>query len=269
MRKIAGIIMKIIVIAIVLIVVFIYLIYYNQEKLIFYPDKIEKSYGFSFAEPFTEKYFTMQDGTQLHGLLFNADSSRGVIYYLHGNGGALDSWGSIAPIFTSMHYDLLIIDYRGYGKSGGKILNEEQLFNDNQQIYNNLKSQYREEQIIVLGYSIGTGMAAKLASQNHPGMLVLLAPYYNFPDLVKHIYPILPGFMLKYKLMTNEFLPKVEAQVVIFHGKNDELIPYQSSERLFELCKTEDQLFLIDNQQHNGINENPVFQTEIRKILTE
>jgi uncharacterized protein len=74
----------------------------------------------------------------LNGLLFKADSSKGVIFYLHGNAGNIGSWGNVATTYTKLNYDVFIIDYRGYGKSEGKINGQEQLFNDNEAAYNAL-----------------------------------------------------------------------------------------------------------------------------------
>lgn len=261
--------MKFFVVIFILATVLLLLLYWNQEKLIFFPEKLEKQYTFSFSEHYQEKYFTMPDGKKLHALLFKADSSRGVVYYLHGNAGSVNSWGTISSIFTSLHFDLLLLDYRGYGKSEGHISSEQQLFSDVNVVYDSLKIDYPENKIVVTGYSIGTGLAANVAAMHHPARLILMAPYFNFPDLVDQIYPILPAFILKYKLKTNEFLPQVDAPISLFHGLNDELIPYHSSERLRLLCKPSDKLILLDNQTHNGINENPVFQKELERILAD
>src|ERR1041385_676311 len=106
------------------------LLYVFQENLIFFPQKLDKNYRFGFAQPFEELNIVTNDDTRLHGLLFKADSSKGLIFYLHGNGGALDSWGEVASTYTSLHYDVFLLDYRGYGKSDGVISGQEQLFGD-------------------------------------------------------------------------------------------------------------------------------------------
>jgi len=267
MRNLFVFLMKFVAVIFILVTILLLLLYFNQEKLIFFPEKLSADEKFSFSGNYEEKYFTMPDGKKLHALYFKADSSRGVVYYLHGNAGSVKSWGTVADIFASQNFDLLLLDYRGYGKSEGHISNEKELYSDVNVVYDSLKANYPEEKIVVLGYSIGTGLAANVAANHHPGKLILMAPYFNFPDLVKQIYPIVPGFMLKYKLKTNEFLPKVTAPIVIFHGLNDELIPFQSSERLKTLCKPGDKLILLDNQMHNGINENSLFQNELKHLL--
>src|SRR5450432_4943736 len=153
------------VVAVIYILVCI-LLYFIQERLIFYPQKLPANYKFEFDQHFEELHFKTTDNVLLHGLLFKADSSKGLIFYLHGNAGSLASWGEIAKTYTDLHYDLFMLDYRGYGKSGGAINSEGQLHKDMQVVYDSLKTMYNESKIIILGYSIGTGPAAKLASVN-------------------------------------------------------------------------------------------------------
>ena len=100
----------------------------------------------------------------MNGVLFKADSSKGLIFYLHGNAGSINSWGEIAKTYTDLDHDVFILDYRGYGKSEGSITSQDQLFRDLQIVYDEVKKRYREDKVIVLGYSIGTAPAAKIAS---------------------------------------------------------------------------------------------------------
>jgi hypothetical protein len=153
----------------------------KQEKLLFYPEKLPPDYKFTFRNKFQEYYFKADNKTNLHGLLFRADSSRGLIFYLHGNAGSVDSWGNCSEVYTSNNYDFFILDYRGYGKSQGKIAAEREFHNDIQIVYDSLKTIYDEKNITIIGYSIGTGPAAKLASANNPKRLILQAPYFNIP----------------------------------------------------------------------------------------
>ena len=224
-----------------------------QEKLIFFPDKLDKNYKFDFPQASKEIHLTTEDQKVLHGLLFQADSTKGLIFYLHGNGGALDRWGTVAETYTRLHYDLFILDYRGYGKSEGKIESEAQLSQDVQMAYNEMLKLYSENKIVVLGYSIGTGLAAKLASTNHPRLLILQAPYYSLTDLVKHTFPLVPPFLLRYKLDTFKYISDCQMPIVLFHGNEDDVIPYRQSIKLKRLLKKSDKLIILNRQGHNGM----------------
>ena len=243
------------------------LLYLFQEKLIFFPDKLGKDYLFQFDQTFEEKNIKTIDGKILHGLLFKADSSNGVILYLHGNGGSLSSWGDVAHAYTDLNYDVFILDYRGYGKSEGVIKGEKQLYSDIQTVYDELKRDYSEDKIIVLGYSIGSGPASKVASDNNPKLLILQAPYYNLTDLMRRTYSIIPTFILKYKFETNEHLKGCKMPVVIFHGELDEVIYYGSSLKLKDEFKSTDTLITLRGQGHNGMTDSEEYRIELRKVL--
>lgn len=243
------------------------LLYFFQESLLFFPQKLELTYQFQFDGDYEEKNIKTTDGTVLNGLLFKADNSKGLIFYLHGNAGSLSSWGNVAKTYTILNYNVFILDYRGYGKSEGKISGQEQLFDDIQNVYDELKKQYTEDKIIVLGYSIGTGPASKIASTNNPKLLILQAPYYSMTDMMKHTYPIIPTFLLKYKLETNKYLKDCKMPVVIFHGNQDEVIYYGSSLKLKNEFKKTDTLITLNGQGHNGMTDNRDYKIEIKRIL--
>lgn len=243
------------------------LLYFFQEKLIFFPDKLNKDFKFNFGQPFKELTVKTKDGKLLNGLLFTSDSTKGLLFYLHGNAGALNSWGSVAKRYTDLNYDVFILDYPGYGKSEGSIKSQAKLFGDIQMAYDEMKKRYKEENIVILGYSIGTGLAAKLASANHPRLLILQAPYYSLTDMMRHTYPIIPTFILRYKFQTNEYLKNCQMPVVIFHGNQDEVIYYGSSLKLKKGLKRTDTLITLNGQGHNGITDNPEYISTLGNIL--
>jgi len=243
------------------------LLYFFQEKLIFLPEKLDKNFEFTFNREFEEINVKTKDNIILNGLLFKADNSKGLIFYLHGNAGSVRTWGEVAKTYTDLNYDVFMLDYRGYGKSEGKITNEELLYQDLQTVYDELKSKYDESKIVVLGYSIGTGLAAKIASVNNPKLLILQAPYYSLTDLMKHTLPIIPTFILKYKFETNKFITECKMPVIIFHGNQDEVIYYNSSVKLKGLMKKSDSLITLNGQRHNGMTENIEYRTAVQEIL--
>lgn len=243
-------------------------LYFFQEKLIFFPEKLNKVYEFSFQQKLEEINIKADDSTIINGVLFKADTTaKGLIFYLHGNAGSIRTWGTVAKTYTDLHYDVFMPDYRGYGKSEGHISSQHQLFGDIQTVYDSLRKRYTEDRIIVLGYSIGTGPAARLASDNHPKLLILQAPYFSLTDMMRHYYPTIPTFILKYKLETNEFLPRCKMPVVIFHGDADEVIYYESSLELKQLFNNTDTLITLHGQGHNGMTDNPDYKKDIEEIL--
>lgn len=242
------------------------LAYSLQEKMIFFPVKLPDNFQYSFARPFSEVNFFPEKEVKINALWFKNEKPQGVIFYLHGNAGSLRTWGDVSEYFLPYNYDVVIIDYRGYGKSRGK-MSEENLYKDAQYVYDSLKTQYREENIVVYGRSIGTGMASYIASVNKPGRLILETPYYNFTDLVKKLYPIAPAFILKYKFPTDENLPKVSCPVLLMHGTQDEVVYYESSLKLKALFKEEDELVTIEGGMHNNLAMYKEFHDALSRVL--
>jgi pimeloyl-ACP methyl ester carboxylesterase len=242
-------------------------IYLFQEHLIFNPERLSDKYRFSFDIDFEEKFFTTKDGTTLNALFFDVKNPKGVIFYHHGNTGHLESWGLKAKDFTSKGYAVLFYDYRGYGKSNGKIKSEKMLFSDAKSIYRELLKNYEEKKIIVYGASLGTGIASYIAANNNPGKLILETPYFNFNDLAKFHYPYLPcSAILNYHLRIDKYLPKVNSEVSLFHGTEDETVPYTSSLRLAKLSD-KIKFYSIEGGSHNNLNSHPIYHQHLEKIL--
>jgi uncharacterized protein len=242
-------------------------LYFGQESLIFHPHKLAADYAFEFNGKFEEMTFTAEDGNRLSGVLFKADSSKGLIFYLHGNAGSLDTWGDIADTYTNLHYDILILDYRGFGKSQGAIKSEAQFYSDIQTVYDSLKHRYAENNTVIIGYSIGTGPAATLAAANHPKLLILQAPYYSLGEMSRQRYPLAPLTLLKYKFETFRGISNTKAPVVVFHGTSDQVIDYGQSVKLKEHFKPADRLITLPDQQHGKMNENEIYRQELKTLL--
>jgi alpha-beta hydrolase superfamily lysophospholipase len=134
-----------------------------------------------------------------------------------------------------------MMDYRGYGKSTGRIDSEAQLMADVQAAWQSIASRYEGKRVVFLGRSLGTGLAAKLAaslgSAQRPGLLVLVSPYVSMQAVAHEQYPFVPSALVRYPLRTDEALKTLRGQipVLILHGDKDSLIPFQHAETLSRL----------------------------------
>ncbi|KFF11560.1 hydrolase [Chryseobacterium soli] len=242
-------------------------VYFYQEQIIFYPEKLSENYSYDFGGNFEEISIYTKDKKKINSVLFKVENPRGVIFYLHGNAGSIKGWGEVAKLYNHMNYDVFIIDYRGYGKSEGGIESKEQLFSDVKLAYEEVKKRYSENKIIILGYSLGTGLASKLASQENAKLLILQAPYYSIEDEMNQKFSFLPKFLLKYNIETYDYLKTVRSPVIIFHGNKDEVINYKASLKLKANFKKGDRLILLKDQSHNGITDNLDYQNSMKTIL--
>jgi fermentation-respiration switch protein FrsA (DUF1100 family) len=137
--------------------------------------------------------------------------------------------------------------------------------------YNYLKDRYIENQIIIYGRSIGTGIAAYLAKETRPRTLILESPMFNMQDLAKYHYTFMPAMLvsliLKYPMRTDLWIADVPCPVYLFHGTEDDVVPYNASERLLKLVKTQSRLVTIPGGGHNNLSDFPLYHEELERIL--
>ena len=124
-----------------------------------------------------------------------------------------------------------------------------------------------ESEIVVVGYSLGSGMAAYLAANNDPQQLILLAPYYSMAWMKNRFLPFFPDFVLKYPLRTDRWLAQVNCPVTLVHGTRDEVIPYRGAEMLRDLNPEQITLVTLDGESHRGAIFNPVFSRTVAEAL--
>lgn len=242
--------------------------YFLQEKIIFSPIKLTKDYQYPFEHDFEERFIEVEPGVELNGLLFKAKESKGLVFYIHGNADNLRYWGDFAGFFLEHNYDVFMYDFRGFGKSDGTIKGERNLQRDAKRLYLKLLNEYDESKVIIYGFSIGTGIAARLASNNSPKALILEAPYYNFITLVNYHKAYLPAsWISKYYFRTNKYLPKVNVPIYIFHGTEDKKVPFYLGARLKE-TNANIEFFAVKNATHNEMQEMELFQKEMKRILS-
>ncbi|TYA53102.1 alpha/beta hydrolase [Formosa maritima] len=244
-------------------------VYFKQERFFFNPKILAKDYQFEFKETFEELNIPVANNINLNAVLFKAENSKGVILYLHGNAGAIHDWGKRAPLYLENNYDILFVDYRGYGKSDSEYCNPEDLFSDMQKVYNFTKTRYKESEIVVLGFSLGSGLASYLASKNNPKMLILNAPYYSWKTLIsEEIAPPIPEFIIKYDIPSYQFVKQVRCPIKIFYGTRDFLIhPDTNAKKLEALQPSNIKLFPITDAGHNGLHITKQYYEDLKKVL--
>ncbi len=242
------------------------LIYTQQERMVFYPEVLPPSYVFAFDQPFEEVTLPVA-GATLSALHFTIERPRGAILFFHGNAGSLRDWGTLADHWTRHGYAVLMLDYRGYGKSSGAISSEQMLHDDALAAYEWLAERYPPESIVVAGRSLGTGLAVRLAAQKQPRMVILETPYVSLLSIARRQVAWAPGFLFKYPLPSERWIGQVKSPIYLIHGTRDELIPFESSERLAALVGGERRLFPITGAGHNDFTAYPAYDQALAAIL--
>ncbi len=244
------------------------MVYLIQDKFVFRPEKLGADFTFKYDVPFKELFFDIAPGVRINGLHFFRDKPEGLILYLHGNTRSIKGWARYAKDFYRYNYDVVLVDYRGFGKSTGK-RSEKDILSDLQFVYERLAEKYPQDRhLIVYGRSLGSGFATKLAADNNPRYLILDAPYYNFTKVIERFLPILPiRLLLQYQMRTDKWIRLVRCHTYILHGTKDWLIPISNSEKLQAVNPRMITLIRIHGGGHNNLPSYPEYHNFIRDIL--
>lgn len=243
------------------------ILYIVQERFIFRPEKLKQDFVYKYDIPFKEIFVEVAPGVRINGLHFYRQRPYGLILYFHGNTRSIKGWARYARDFYRYQYDVVLVDYRGFGKSTGR-RNEKDMLNDMQVVYDTFAAQYHENHIIVYGRSLGSGFAAKLASDNSPRYLILDAPYFNFRKAVQRFLPVLPvRWVLRYQLRTDKWIRRVNCHTYIIHGDKDRLIPISQSAQLQQISPSKITLVTIKGGGHNNLPSFPEYHNFLRDIL--
>ena len=245
-------------------------LWWRQESLMFFPAPLPAHYELASA-PDIREHTVDVPGARLSVLQLKLPEPKGVVFYLHGNAGNLAGWFSNAEFYRAANFDLVMPDYRGYGKSTGAISDVQQLRDDMRAVWDVFSQQYRGKRLVLYGRSLGTALAAGLAEQlsregHPPDLTVLVSPYSSLRELTAEVYPWVPGALLRYPLDTGSHLPGIAGPVLLVHGDADKLIALRHSQRLQQVLPSA-RLLVVPGAGHDDVHEFPLYREEFRRAL--
>lgn len=188
---------------------------------------------------YEEVHLQAADGVGLHGWYVPAGDARGTLLFFHGNAGNISHRLDSLRIFHRLGLNVLIFDYRGYGRSEGKP-SEEGMQQDALAAWNHLVTVRGEapERVVLFGRSLGAALAAWLAARERPGALILESAFVSVPELAGDLYWWLPARRLsRLRYDTRDYLAGVQCPVLVVHSPDDEIIPYRHGRALYEAAR--------------------------------
>ena len=268
MQLLTGIILVLVILA-VFFVVIIATIYVKQEGFFFYPTKLSPNYPYSQFENQKELFYDTPQKGHINALLFETNqTTKGLVIYSHGNSRSLDDWAWVNQDFLSLGYDLLIYDYRTFGKSQGA-LNESNLYSDTRHIIKEMSNSYAVEDIVLYGRSLGAAMATQMATEFAVKCLVLETPFSSMLSMAHASVPFIPvKYILRYKFNNKRKMTSLKCPVHILHGAADELIPLRHAKKLYKANgNPESSLTIIEKGTHNNLSQFETYHETLKKIL--
>jgi pimeloyl-ACP methyl ester carboxylesterase len=245
-------------------------LWFKQESLLFFPEPLPAAHRLA-KEPDVHEVTVGVPGAQLSVLHLKLPNPRGVVFFLHGNAGNLEGWFTRTDWYRRANYDLVMPDYRGYGKSTGRIESETQLRADVAAVWSHFAPAYEGKSIVIYGRSLGSGLAAGLAAQlsdagRPPALTMLVSPYSSIRALTREIYPWVPPALLRYPLDTEALIGRIQGGLVLVHGERDELIRLPHAQRLHARVPHA-RLHVIAGGAHNDLQEQADYERMLQREL--
>ncbi len=206
-----------------------------QDKLIYIPSSELTTDPSSIGLEFTQHWITTSDGERLHSWYIPANKARYTLLFFHGNTGNVSNRMDTIQILNQLGLNILIIDYRGYGKSSGTPSEQGTYFDGDASwhyLVNELKTS--AESIIIFGRSLGGGIATELATKVRSAGLVLESTYTTMPAVAKDVYPLLPVSLILHTKYSNiDKIRKIHCPLLIIHSTEDEYIGFHHGQALY------------------------------------
>lgn len=236
-------------------------IWHQQERLLFVPTRLPADYAFQAGSDVFE-HMVEVPGASIHVLQLKRPRPDAVVFFLHGNAGNLAQWFVNLDFYRRLNVDLVMMDYRGFGKSSGQISSQAQLEDDARAVWDRFIPAYDPAvRRIIFGRSLGTGLAARLATQTRPATTILVSPYTSIEALAAEQFPWLPAGLVRYPLQTEAVIGEVPGNLFLLHGRRDTLIAPSHSDRLAQLAKAAGkanvQALVIEGAAHGDLQKFP------------
>ena len=240
------------------------LMYLAQDSLIFHPQRLPESQRVALSQrgPVESVFIDAPDGTRLHAWQVKGDS---LIIYFGGNAEEV-SWMLGEGVRRTPGVGWLLVDYRGYGSSGGAP-SEAALVADAIQWYDSVAKNYKS--VYVFGRSLGSGVAVQLAAQRSVAGAILVAPFDSLVEVGKHHYPFLPvSWMLKHRFESVAAAPNIKAPLLCIVAVDDEIIPVQHAKRLYDAWGGEKRWIGLEGAGHNSTDNAANYWTSITAFIS-
>jgi len=243
--------LKLIITILVILILFFFFIRFIEQRSLYFPFKAIEATPKDLGLEYEDVAVTTEDGIQLAGWFIPADGPRATILLSHGNGGNISHRLEKIKILHDLSLDVLIYDYRGYGRSSGRP-SEDGLYRDAQAMYDYLidKKRIRRQEIIAYGESLGAAVTIDLALNKEVGAIIVESGFTSINDMARKIFGVAPSFLLHARYDSVNKIGSIKQPKLIMHSRDDEIVPFEQGKQLFETAP-EPKTFLELQGGHN------------------
>jgi uncharacterized protein len=205
--------------------------------------------------PFEERWLEATDGARLHGWWVRAAPPRaGHVLLCHGNAGNVGDRTAHARLLAAAGFDVLLFDYRGYGRSAGRP-SEAGTYRDARVARTGLLRvpEVDPERVLYLGESLGGAVALELALEHPPAGLVLQSAFTSVRDMARLHYPIVPSALVPDAYPSLRLIGRLRAPLLMIHGGRDEIVPVEHARALYDAAPEPKRLRVLPDAGHNDL----------------
>ena len=222
------------------------------NALLFFPSRTVPAVPSSGAE---DVLIVTDDSERLHGWWIpSAGPPRGHVLFCHGNAGNIASRAAYGRILSQAGFDVLLFDYRGYGRSSGRP-SEQGTYSDARAALGVLlgRPEVAPERILYLGESLGAAVALELALETPPAGVVLQSAFTSVRDMAREVMPLIPRAVVPDAYPSVRLIPRLAAPLLVLHGQRDDIVPVEHGRALFAAAPDPKRLEIIPSAGHNDL----------------
>jgi fermentation-respiration switch protein FrsA (DUF1100 family) len=226
-----------------------------EKHFIFFPDKYPSGrYDESTRIPnLVDCWMVTEDRNKLHGWFAPSDNAIATLVIAHGNAGNISHRIEIMYTLQKNGFNVLMFDYRGYGRSEGSP-SEEGIYADGRAAFEYAKNlpHVDPQKIVLWGTSLGGAVAVDVAMHKPVAGLILESTFTSAKDFAAIHYPFLPvRFLLRTELNSIGKIAKIHVPLLVIHGAMDRIVPIQLGRELFAAANEPKEFYEITNANHN------------------
>ena len=245
--------------------------FFRQESYVFFPERTLTATPRTFGMAFQDLHLRTSDGVRIHGWFVPREGARGTLLLFHGNAGTLSDRVDKIRLFHDWGWDVLAVDYRGYGESEGSPSEEGTYADGAAAVAEALRRGEAPSRLVLYGESLGGAVAVEAAGRFPLGALVLESTFTSVPDMARRLYPWLPvSLLVRIRYDSRSRIGGLSCPVAVLHSPEDEIVPFEMGRGLFAAAPGP-KVFLTLRGGHNdgGILASPEAALGLRRFLDE
>ena len=244
--------------------------YALQPGMVFFPTRIISQTPDQWGLKYEDVYLESSNQNKIHGWYLPVNNSNRALIFFHGNGGNISHRGDSLKIFNRLGLNVLIIDYQGYGKSEGSP-GEQEMYDDALVAWKYLlvEKNFKSNDIIIFGRSLGGAVAAKLAADVNPRVLILESTFSSVKDMANRLMPVISRIVYsRYEFDTAQQVTKNKAPLLVLHSRDDDIIPFELGEKVYQAAN-KPKIFIEMAGDHNSgfIQSQPAYEQALKNFL--